>query len=1016
MIINNEEDVKVKIIIPYLINLGIQIDEIETETSFTFQLGTNTFQVGKEDKKQALGYSDILCKKGEQNLFIIEVKDEGIDISQKEIDQAISYARLVHPIAPFAIVTKGLNFRFFETISKHEITGSDISVSSDYWKNSLTIGNDEILRQRFLALQYFIGYSQENLKAFCRSQVDMRMFALKGDKGNVTKKYIPELFLPPNEILDKFNSFLMSNSQCFSIIGESGVGKSNLMCFLAENYLDQNIVFFYNGTEIVRDIFDSIKDDCNWFFSPHIEIEEICSSLISFTNDERKLLLFIDAIDEVSLSNLTLILNELSIRIKRYNNFKLCISCKSTEWNKFLTIKGNPSNLLDIIYTEEQKDLENVKSNDSKKDNYSYNLTRFNDDELKQLDQKYRAIYKYKGEINYKLRSELKLGFTLRVFAQVYSNKNVPKSFNDITLLEEYLHKVLEKLDFETAHNCLCLIETGKAILEGNKNVDNYYWDIGKVDELYLREKLNLNINEKINPDLFAYNILTRVTDYNGNSYISFYFGRLRNFIIGHKVLKLFALTDQEFENRIDELIQNSVSREALVWYYQNAKYNHKKIFEKYYHSKAIIFLNTYESLINNNFCKIKENFDPFTKGEIGLIITKTIDEGLVPYAFYQLSDFSNEKLKIVDNSFLTFGNETILKLGVKSIRSSRNNFWEPEKEAKKIIKEKLKEIIEHGNLYEDENVEMLKEYVLSILFNYSKEIGIELNIKNALVLNLEGNYPIDFNEVLKKIKYIYAQRYYEQINIQELIASGKIIVNKMGNTYSYNMNRSILDTEKINQKAQEAVEQNLKIPEPNIINEVPPFKRLKKAIIKLNKKGIKITKAILSVPDIEYNDIQSKVEKKGGRVGWIPDLVMAQYSDNKIVQYVEEFFTLFLKEYKIIIENNFVGLENNFSLYSKLPVLVYCKVNKNNGWSLIYGMKKISGDNSRVRIDRTSEDKNLWLDSKNEYDLVRFNSIDNILYYTPTRLLNPEKSTHNCVLRNFIYEWISNEVKNILE
>ena len=110
-----EEDVTGKILLPYLKDLGIDVSEIFLEYSFSIRLGR---------KKHAMGRSDILCRRHNKNLFVIEVKNESNKITDDDRDQGISYARLLDEIAPFTIISNGITTKIYDSISKEELSGS----------------------------------------------------------------------------------------------------------------------------------------------------------------------------------------------------------------------------------------------------------------------------------------------------------------------------------------------------------------------------------------------------------------------------------------------------------------------------------------------------------------------------------------------------------------------------------------------------------------------------------------------------------------------------------------------------------------------------------------------------------------------------------------------------------------------------------------------------------------------------------------------------------------------------
>lgn len=309
----NEEDLKNKILLPYLESLKFSPDEVFFETGFKLRFGTS--------ERITTGRSDILCKsRGDmKNLFLIEVKAEHVNIhDRKHIEQGWSYARLVNPIAPFVLITNGKDTLVIDTITTKDISGSDISDASDFWRNGCTLAAKEEIELRYEALKNFIGYSPENVEIFSRSQVDSRIQTLKGgiDEKH-TKKYIPELFLEKEEINEAFKHFLVDKSKCFALIGEAGVGKTNLICGLAENFIKEHVGLFYNAADLATDLVSSIKDDFNWIFSPQFDAPDIFRRLEGLTERRHsKVCIFIDAIDEAPIANFPQVLNDFVYKIR----------------------------------------------------------------------------------------------------------------------------------------------------------------------------------------------------------------------------------------------------------------------------------------------------------------------------------------------------------------------------------------------------------------------------------------------------------------------------------------------------------------------------------------------------------------------------------------------------------------------------------------------------------------------------------------------------------------------------
>ena len=347
----NEETVKNNIVVPFFKELEFDISEIEYETSFTIRLGRQTILVDGQ-KDRASGRLDILFKKGNENLFIVETKPQNQTLSEQDKQQAISYARLLEQIAPFAVVTNGTSTKIYDTITGEDLSERSLK-DSNYVKNGYTISLDSELRYR--ALKNFIGMSFDNLKIFCKKQLDLNMKNLKADEKNLQKKFIPEIYLRRRDIGETFSDFLRSKNKIFSIIGESGFGKTNTICDLALEYSNTNPILFFNGASILDGILEQIAFEFNWefeFAKSGIGIIKRMIDILSQHNVD--LIIFIDAIDEATQKNFALSLDNFVKHLPK-KNVKICLTCKESLWHKFLSISGNPSFVSGCLFSKNRE-------------------------------------------------------------------------------------------------------------------------------------------------------------------------------------------------------------------------------------------------------------------------------------------------------------------------------------------------------------------------------------------------------------------------------------------------------------------------------------------------------------------------------------------------------------------------------------------------------------------------------------------------------------------------------------
>ena len=615
----NEEDLIIKVIQPFFDSLGINPDEIEREHSFKVKLGRGEHQ--KVQPETIRGRADYLIKRGNQNLFIVEVKTDKVKISHDDIGQGVSYARLVHPIAPFVIITNGKETRVIDTITKEEYPQdeTDIGDKSEFWKHGCKLASTAAeLELRYEGLKDFVGYSVGNLREFSRYQVDSRMRTLKGSRSKPRKKYIPELFVGRKEIEEHFQNFLQSSSQCLALVGEAGVGKTNVICGLAEESIGKHLVLFFNCADLSEEIIKSIRQDFNWFFSPQLEPPEIIERLDGLgERDDRKVILFFDAIDEAPINLFLQNLNEFIRRLEPFPIFKICLTCKTNEWERFINNKGNTTWIAETTYDPEKERRHEQDSSEIKSPS-GIKIQRFSEEEKNLLETKYRDVFRFKGSIEGRLRDECGLGFTLRIVAEIYENKPLPSSIeDDVVLIEKFLEKQLEKLD--APEKCERILEEiGKVIFVAESERKRNVIRGGQIDRSFLYKQLGLSSTEEIPKGLFAYNILHSIKTSEG-FVVGFYFEKVRDYVIAIHSLKLLSREDETLKELIPLFFKGSIGESVLRWYTRIAKDEHIEIINQ---ERALLFIEEYKRILDNHFPEIKDRFRPETSGDIGLVMT----------------------------------------------------------------------------------------------------------------------------------------------------------------------------------------------------------------------------------------------------------------------------------------------------------------------------------------------------------------------------------------------------------
>lgn len=985
----NEEEIRGNLLLPFLNDLGFDLSEILLEKSFSIRLG--------KSKHIVRGRSDILCKRDGRNLFVIELKNDSISITQEDIDQGISYARLLEGnIAPFTIITNGKITKIFDSVSKEELTGKKINQSS-YWENGCTLSTDIDLRLRYEALQKFVSFSEENLKQFCKNQVYDRMGTVIGDIDSPYSKFVKNLHVQRKTLLKTFNNFIDSDASIFGIVGSAGVGKTNAICSLALQSLEDKFVFFYNAALINKSPLEHIAQDLNLVFSSRSESDNILKKLDEFGKFlDKKILIFIDAIDESVAPNIKLELSEISLSLRNMNKVKVCISCKSNIWENILKTNSTPTYLF-----EELNKFHNPIN--SLNNSPGFLLEDFSSEELKSIIPLYKSVFGFKGQISESLENELRNGFFLRIFSEVYSLKEIPQTIDDKELIKKYLNQSLEKTSSGVHKSLRILSKIGKVLTNhkySSSSIEAFEKEGVEIDNLL--EKLDFSIDETIPEDLFSRNILIRSNKEDSYN-VSFYYSKIRDYIICFHSYKLDKLNNEEFYAILETFYQNYIGQSAISFYIENASISHKYTLIKFKKDKALSYVEGYNSYLNNNFKRFKDKFDPETNGGIGILLPMDLlkRDG---YALLPIDSNLESKVQCEDleDPFSGSDSNLFFTRGVNTVHGSNQSLLVANQNIviEQNIFEQLKEVIREGRLNAYNSDILFREKIALICYYYNKELGYELELEDDRIPRFKQIYPIDLKDLKERIYRFRAYEYYKKQVI------GRI------------------DRCLISEKVEKAFQENIHIPKLNISGDFPPIEELSKIVEIILEKGYtKLEEHHLPYPDKSIAEAKKfYTEHKGDKFDF--GLMMrAQYSREQAKLYTETFFRYLESCYKEFAEYFFPTFKNDFSFYKTMPheYFLYFKDNDILKWGWLgYRTSK----NGKISFNHGIHDLNTHEKAFKEDKIISLQgfSLDMILYNdylnkieTIDKINTPEVDDF-CVLRNWVYRLIKSDMEEVFE
>jgi hypothetical protein len=984
----NEEEIRGKLLLPYLNDLGFDVGEISLEKSFTLRLGKSQHTVN--------GRSDILCRRNGKNLFIIELKNDSISIGDDDIDQGISYARLLTDnIAPFTIITNGKTTRIFDSVSREELKGTTISSQSKFWQDECTLSTDIDLRIRYEALKKFVSFSPENLKEFCEHQVRDRMGPIIGNIDSPYAKFVKELYVQRQNLHNAFSSFMTSEASVFGIVGAAGVGKTSTMCSLALQKLEDVFVFFYNAAIINKSPLVHIAQDLNGVFSSKSESDVVLKKLDElgkFLNNT--VLIFIDAIDENANLDLALELSEIALAVRNLGRLKICISCKSNIWSSILKKNGTPTHL----FEELSKSHEMI----SKVGNCpGFLLEDFSTDEINNIIPLYKKAFGFKGQISKSLLNELKNGFFLRIFSEVYSNKEVPDKINDKDLVARYLKLSLEQTEVKFQVGIRILSKIGEILMTHKYSSLETFHDKG-LEVQSLLKKLEFSLDKTIPEDLFTRNILIKSNEEDSYT-VSFYYSKIRDYIICYHSFELDKLGDVEFYGSLEKFYENYIGQSAIFFYTQNASASHRGAIIKFKRDKCLKYVNDYDSYLEKHFKTFKDKFDPNTQGEIGIFLPKDLLEG-DGYALFPLGPNSTDKIQHENLEGAFSGSpldDLFFQKGARRIHSSNKSLLTADQGTtiRQDVFKELKDILEKGRLNAYNSNVLLLEQVSTIIYYYSKQLGYSLDVKDYYLPRFNLIYPIDLKDLKVRIYKYLATEYYTR--------------------EKWHSNQKV-DPAVIADEVQRAFEANLEIPKQNMMGDVPPFEELQKIVELLIDRGYsEITEHHLPCPDVTMSETKAMLDRK--QQFNLSDIRPPQFSREQAELYMDHFLKHLDSCYKDFVEYCFPTLKDNFQFFTTLPheYFIYMKDADVLKWGWLGYRPSDSGMTKISFKDYTSRDDAF---EKGETKILYTFTFNNVLHNDHFFLvktiegINAPKIDEHCVLRNWIYKFLKDDMRGLFK
>jgi len=911
-----EADAGVQVVLPYLTALGIRPDQIRAQHTFSLRLGRNMIHSVGGRGVQTGRYDFLILNPEGRPLFIVELKAPEESLTDDDRDQAISYARLVDPIAPVALVTNTRISRLYDTITKELLETAD-TATLIRGKGRLTA--DEDLRVRADALEHFIGYSLANVSAFSRLQRAARMRTLRGGDGRHERKYEPDIYVRRESVREDITSFLGSSATVFALGGKSGYGKTNEMCAVAEELGESHVVLFFTGLEMSGPLASVVVEEFNWFFSESLPLPQMCRRLARLAERSgRPLVIMLDAVDECEQPLLPQQLADLASHLDQFQpQIKLILSAKPGEWRRFAVFRGVPSATQDRLFRSSRTrapavDPSTTPVNESP---MSLEIELFTTSERDQAVGLYTSGFGLTGAWSLPILEAARDPFMLRVIAEVASSAGaIPNHPGEYRLVREYLHQKLERTA-DPNRALLELIEVARALAarEDPEPPDAYVRSTASrfrtqsvpppIGESTVREHARLPATASLANELVAFGVLIRSLDSELRATLTFAYDRVRDYVIAAHVLRLDHLNRDEVRGAALKCFPNTAASGALLWYLPHLSDEQWEGFVEAAAHQVGRFLDSYERMREHLLGRVRQFVEPGGSAPAGAVFTGVRAHGQFSLALFQQVSQDLPRVCHDPSTFINWrnlGEDGLIPKRLLATGTTTHGFWflrNPERYAAEHMKAQLAKALKEGELEERASDYLLAERIVALTRAYHDKLQIPSRRQLFADLFIAPElYPLDLVDLKRRVQVQLAYESYQDQHMRERSEAARRAYEAAGHkprTISVSSAWTNDDLRKWKEQAVREVAAGQDFTATGALNaELPLLARAVNALL--------TSRTRLEEPLLPAGDLRAPVSSRGQHN------FEDGYSDSQLARLLEVFFSRVQEAYGSVLASSF--------------------------------------------------------------------------------------------------------------
>lgn len=244
---------------------------VEQQTTFVLKFGHAVIKIDGREKQGARGRVDMVVAVDGDPLLVLELKRKGLGVSQDDVDQGLSYARVMYPRPPLVLATDGNKKRIIETHTGADWTPADRDGKAvkALLDNVAMVAADDMKRAVSRLLSDDPALWARAADAVTRRFIGERT----GGWSDLDLPFVEGFLFPRTAVSDALRA-LAGGSRLVLIEGDALAGKSSALRELARRLADEEefdvmLLDADSGIDLFGALADIWSAHFAWPLTPH---------------------------------------------------------------------------------------------------------------------------------------------------------------------------------------------------------------------------------------------------------------------------------------------------------------------------------------------------------------------------------------------------------------------------------------------------------------------------------------------------------------------------------------------------------------------------------------------------------------------------------------------------------------------------------------------------------------------------------------------------------------------------